>query len=124
MHSPLMRLVSPGLWREPVHALAAEAVLDRIPSGARVAASNSLAPHLTARADVSLLGILPVDAVASEYVVADTSLAAQWPVGGDSLRELLAEAAGSGYRVVAEEDGITLLSRDDLGRLDVSDGGR
>lgn len=116
VQSPLARLLSPDLWREPAHALAAEAVLDRIPSGASVAASNSLAPHLTDRADVSLLGILPVEAIAPEYVVADTSLPSQWPVSGDRLDSLLTQAARSGYRMVAEECGITLLRWDDRDR--------
>ena len=110
--SPLATLASPAFWAPSPHAEAARSILDRIPDGSTVAASNSLAPQLTARTEVSLLGILPVDVTRPDYVVADTSIAQQFPVGGAALADLAAAAEVSGYHLAARADGVILLERE------------
>lgn len=110
--SPLMQLTTPGLWRPSAHERAARDVLARIPDGVTVAASNSLAPQLTARAEVSLLGIVPLDRSQARFVVADTSIVRQYPVDGDGLAELVAAAHAHGYRTVDAADGVVLLERE------------
>ncbi|BDO41155.1 DUF2079 domain-containing protein [Cellulomonas sp. NTE-D12] len=110
--SPLMQLTTPGLWRPSPHERAARDLLARIPDGVTVAASNSLAPQLTGRADVSLLGILPLEQSRARFVVADTSIVRQYPVDGDGLVELVATARAHGYRTVDAADGVVLLERE------------
>lgn len=109
--SPLLQLISPAFWRTPAHVVAARAVLSEIPPGASVAASNSLAPQLTGSMDVSLLGILPLDVSRPDYIVADTSIPSQWPVSGEQLANLIADAQGS-YCLVETTDGVALLERE------------
>lgn len=109
--SPLMQLTTPGLWQPNAHERAARALLARIPDDVTVAASNSLAPQLTGRADVSLLGVLPLDRSRARFVVADTSIVRQYPVDGDGLVELIASAQAHGYRTVDAADGVVLLER-------------
>lgn len=110
--SPLLQLATPGLWQPSARERAARAVLARIPDDVTVAASNSLAPQLTGRADVSLLGILPLDRSRPRFVVADTSIARQYPVDGEGLVELIASAHAHGYRTVDAADGVVLLERE------------
>ena len=111
--SPLTQLTTPGLWRPGAHERAARAVLARIPDGVTVAASNSLAPQLTGRADVSLLGILPLDRSRPRFVVADTSIVRQYPVDAEGLVQLIASAHAHGYRTVDAADGVVLLEREE-----------
>lgn len=110
--SPLLQLTAPGLWQPSAHERAARAVLARIPDEVTVAASNSLAPQLTGRTEVSLLGILPLDRSRAQFVVADTSIARQYPVDGDGLVELVTAARADGYRTVDAADGVVLVERE------------
>lgn len=109
--SPLTQLTSPGLWQVDGHELAARAMLAQIPDDATVAASNTLAPHLTGRADVSLLGMSPLADSRARFLVADTSIERQFPLDGAELAALIADAQRDGYVVVAADDGLVLLER-------------
>ncbi|GHH40745.1 DUF2079 domain-containing protein [Streptomyces candidus] len=51
---PLAEAVRPAFWRDPPSASAARQALAHVPDGAKVAATNRLAPHLTDRATVYL----------------------------------------------------------------------
>ncbi|WP_189820895.1 DUF2079 domain-containing protein [Streptomyces finlayi] len=51
---PLAEALRPAYWQDPPRAAAARHALSLIPSAARVAATNRLAPHLTDRATVYL----------------------------------------------------------------------
>lgn len=106
---PTAQLATPGFWREGPREAAARAAVELVPDGARVAASNTLAPHLTDRAVVRLAapGLLDRDP-AVEWLVADRLDG--FPAGAvdGALREA---AADPGWRVVREEAGIVLLTR-------------
>ncbi|WP_216364256.1 DUF2079 domain-containing protein [Subtercola boreus] len=109
--SPLAQLLSPTLWQPTAHVTAARSVLAKIPDGATVAASNSLAPQLTGRTEVSLLGILPIETSQPRFIVADTSIPHQFPLDADALTSLVSSAQAAGYRIVDVSDGVTLLAR-------------
>ncbi|TIH40127.1 DUF2079 domain-containing protein [Subtercola vilae] len=109
--SPLAQLFSPALWQPSEHVTAARSVLAKIPDGASVAASNSLAAQLTGRAEVSLFGILPIETNRPEFIVADTSIPHQFPLDAGALARLVDSAEGSGYRMVDAADGVVLLAR-------------
>ncbi|MGW4050548.1 DUF2079 domain-containing protein [Streptomyces sp. NPDC004779] len=106
---PTAQLATPGFWRESPREAAARAAVGLVPDGVRVAASNTLAPHLTDRAVVRLAapGLLDRDP-AVEWLVADRLDG--FPAGAvdGALREA---AADPGWRVVREEAGIVLLRR-------------
>ncbi|MEU7072557.1 DUF2079 domain-containing protein [Streptomyces narbonensis] len=105
---PLASLATPGFWRvDPREAAAREAVA-LVPDGARVAASNSLAPHLTDRATVHLVtdGVLG-RSPAVEWLVADRTEG--WPAG--AVGRVLRQAGDQGWRVVRDEAGIVVLAR-------------
>ncbi len=112
--SGLLEVVHPSLWVTPSHVALGHAILDRIPAGATVAASNGLAPQLTARDDVVLLGTTPLAVSHPKYVIADSTNARQFPVGGDELRQVALDAGGLGYRVLVDQDGYLLLAAPEL----------
>ncbi|MFF3319406.1 DUF2079 domain-containing protein [Streptomyces sp. NPDC003035] len=103
---PLARLAAPGFWQDGPRQAAARAALARVPDGALVAASNSLAPHLTDSARVYLVaeGVLdrsePV-----EWIVADT----RDPFPSGAVDAVLRRAEGRGWRRVHAEQGIVVL---------------
>ncbi|MFE3016291.1 DUF2079 domain-containing protein [Streptomyces sp. NPDC059256] len=128
---PLAQLVQRATWRTTAHIEAARALLDEIPDGASVAASNRLVPQLTSRCDVVLFPTFPVDARLYEYskgklprptaqwIVHDARAPEAWPYRTghwpyppeQQAAELAAARKVHGYRLVAERDGITLLRR-------------
>ncbi|MFC9591372.1 DUF2079 domain-containing protein [Streptomyces sp. NPDC056944] len=105
---PLAALATPGFWQTGPREAAAREALALVPDGARVAASNSLAPHLTDRATVHLVadGVLE-RRPAVEWIVADVREA--WPAG--SVGRVLGRAGDRGWRVVRESEGIVVLTR-------------
>ncbi|MFD4375414.1 DUF2079 domain-containing protein [Streptomyces sp. NPDC058486] len=106
---PTAQLATPGFWRESPREAAARAAVALVPDGVRVAASNTLAPHLTDRTVVRLAAPGLLDrAPGVEWLVVDR--ADGFPAGAvdGTLREA---AADPGWRVVREEAGIVLLSR-------------
>ncbi|MER5309847.1 DUF2079 domain-containing protein [Streptomyces sp. NPDC002773] len=105
---PVAALVTPGFWRDGPREAAARRAVELVPDGARVAASNSLAPHLTDRATVHLVadGVLDRRPVV-EWIVADR--AEKYPAG--AVGGVLERAAAAGWRVVREEAGIVVLAR-------------
>ncbi|MER6095095.1 DUF2079 domain-containing protein [Streptomyces sp. NPDC001728] len=128
---PLAQVVQRTTWRTTPHVEAARALLARIPDGATVAASNRLAPQLTARCTVVLFPTFPVGgdlygysparvpAPTAEWIVHDARAPEAWPYPSGhwpyplARQEAeLAEAERTyGYEVVARRDGITLLRR-------------
>jgi uncharacterized membrane protein len=105
---PMRDLVSPGYWA--ADSRAAIAVLGEIPDGATVAATNVLAPQLTARCTVYLFPTYPAGNLLPEYVALldrpDITLLPA-PVVAAGLDRL----PGLGYRVVAQRDGVLLWRR-------------
>ncbi|NML54882.1 DUF2079 domain-containing protein [Streptomyces sp. R302] len=107
---PTAQLATPGFWREGEREAAARAAVGLVPDGVRVAASNTLAPHLTDRTVVRLAvpGLLDRAPVV-EWLVLDR--ADGFPAG--ATEGVLREAAGEpSWRVVREEAGIVLLRRE------------
>ncbi|MFE9743077.1 DUF2079 domain-containing protein [Streptomyces sp. NPDC006477] len=105
---PTAVVVAPGFWRsDPREAAALEAVR-RVPDGAHVAASNSLAPHLTDRTMVRLAapGLLE-RRPAVDWLVADRT--DSFPPG--AVEGALREVVGNPAWKVSEEAGIVLLAR-------------
>lgn len=108
--APLYQLVQPATWRNDPRVATTQSILDKIPSGATVAATNHLAPQLTDRADVTVFGF-PDSRPNPEYIVADTAIW-DWPfaTATDEVKQLN-DALGHGYRTIAHRDGIVLLRR-------------
>ncbi|MFI9103287.1 DUF2079 domain-containing protein [Streptomyces fildesensis] len=71
---PLARIVTPGFWTDTPRITAARQAVGLIPNGARVAASQNLAPHLTDRATVFLFApdITDIRRQPVDWIVSDT----------------------------------------------------
>lgn len=128
---PLAQLAQRATWHTTPHVEAARALLARIPDGATVAASNRLAPQLTARCTVVLFPTFPVGgelyrrdvpripAPTAAWIVHDEEAPEAWPYPSGhwpypierQRAELEAATRTYGYEVVARRDGITLLRR-------------
>ncbi|WP_369146234.1 DUF2079 domain-containing protein [Streptomyces sp. R44] len=128
---PLAQLAQRATWHTTPHVRAARALLARIPDGATVAASNRLAPQLTARCTVVLFPTFPVGgelyrydaarlpAPTAAWIVHDERAPEAWPYPSGhwpyplerQRAELEAATRTYGYEVVARRDGITLLHR-------------
>lgn len=111
---PLSQLVKPDTWRPDPRVAIAHSLMDRIPDGATVQASNQLVPQLTNRTSVSLYGW--ADSRADpEWIMVDTGVPAhrRWPQNVFEERDSLDHARTQGYRSVAEQDGFVLLRRSD-----------
>ncbi|MFD0268746.1 DUF2079 domain-containing protein [Streptomyces sp. NPDC127106] len=108
----LGQLLQPPFWKTDPRVAVAHRVMDRIPDGATVQASDYLVPHLVHRTSVSLFGWAD-SRPDPEWIVLDTRIAAElrWPLNPIDESIALAEARGRGYRTVAEESGFLLLSR-------------
>lgn len=109
---PLFGVLLPGTWTTSPHVRTADRLLARIPDGATVAASNQLVPHLTARDEVSIVcGDNPPD-TPPDWVIVDETDSTRFPCTQPVLAAVLAaDRSFEGYRLVASEDGITLLHR-------------
>ncbi|MFJ3926672.1 DUF2079 domain-containing protein [Streptomyces sp. NPDC090022] len=109
---PLWQLVQPATWRTDPRVAAAHRVMDRIPDGATVQASDGLVPHLADRTSVSLHG-WPDSRRDPEWILVDTLVPPErrWPLSAMDESVALAEARARGYREAAQEDGFLLLRR-------------
>jgi uncharacterized membrane protein len=106
---PLSELFRPSFYETPAAYRAAGPALATIPSGASVAATNRLAPHLGGRAGLTLLGASPSSA---RYVVAaveDTSNEGVFPFADvGALRAAVARERAV-RPVVFEGGGVVVL---------------
>jgi uncharacterized membrane protein len=96
---PLRALADPATWRPDPAAAAIRAALRQIPDGATVAASNRLAPQLTARCEVYLFPFRPDATVRPDWV------AVLDPAGSSPAGALPA----LGYREVSAGGGVVLF---------------
>ncbi|MFD7442921.1 DUF2079 domain-containing protein [Streptomyces sp. NPDC059909] len=128
---PLAQLAQRATWRTTAHVEAARSLLQRIPDGATVAATNRLVPQLTSRCEVVIFPTWPVEGQLYEYdrrrlprptaewIIHDRRAPEAWPYktghwpypAEQQLAELDAAKRSYGYELVAERDGITLLRR-------------
>jgi uncharacterized membrane protein len=106
---PLWRLADPGFWRLDATVAATHRILDRIPDGAVVAATNGLAPQLTRRCQVRLLADTPPAEQTADWIVADRR--APTLVTPAELTRQLDALRARGYRVVTDDGGFLLLRR-------------
>ncbi|MFE6847316.1 DUF2079 domain-containing protein [Streptomyces sp. NPDC057686] len=110
LQAPLYQLVQPATWHTDPRVATTHSILDKIPSGATVAATNHLAPQLTARATVTVFGF-PGSRPNPKYIVADVSTW-DWPFAtSTAVVQQLNDTLGHGYRAIAHQDGIVLLHR-------------
>ncbi|WP_435215636.1 DUF2079 domain-containing protein [Streptomyces sp. bgisy034] len=105
---PLRDLADPGFWQYSPRRSATRAALALIPDGARVAASNHLAPHLTDRATVHLA---THDVLTRrpdlDWLIADTQ--EPFPPGG--VQAALRDAEARGWQTVYARGDVVILRR-------------
>jgi uncharacterized membrane protein len=105
---PLYQLVQPATWQTDPRVAEAHRIMDLIPDGATVAASNRLVPQLTSRTTVCVFGYpgIPCD---PQWIIVDQATPQGWPIAPDQEQQDVADALGNGYRMVVDEDGYQLL---------------
>jgi uncharacterized membrane protein len=106
---PFARLAHPGEWSTPARIAVARSVLQRIPDGADVTASNTLIPQLTDRATVYLFDPGTLGRVT--WIVLDTQSYDPFPLTRDAFSRLITAAERSGFQIVENFDGFLLLHR-------------
>jgi hypothetical protein len=106
---PLWRLGDPAFWRTGPAVTGARRVLDRVPDGAVVAATNGLAPHLTSRCTVRLLAGGDPAAQTAGWIAADRR--APTFVTPSELDRQLDGLRARGYRTVIDDGRLVLLHR-------------
>lgn len=99
------------LWRTGEATSSAKALLDRIPAGTTVAASNQLVPQLTARDSVTLIGRTPLSVSRPQYIVSETGTVG-FPLGPQGQAAWLTDAQAHGYSEIGRAGSIVLLHRD------------
>ncbi|MFD8723495.1 DUF2079 domain-containing protein [Streptomyces sp. NPDC059629] len=107
---PLGQLLQPDTWHTSPRVAQAHRILELIPDGATVAASNRLAPQLTDRAQVTVFGF-PGSRPSPQWIVVDTATPMGWPVSPEQEGQLIAQARSDGYVTVVDRDGCLLLRR-------------
>ena len=106
---PLAKLAHPGEWSTPASVADARAVLERIPNGASVGASNTLIPQLTDRATVYLFDPTMLRHV--DWIVLDGQSDNTFPQSRTDFSRLVATAEHGGFQIVENRDGYLLLHR-------------
>ncbi|QUW79903.1 DUF2079 domain-containing protein [Streptomyces mirabilis] len=110
----LFQLVQPDTWRTDPRVAVAHHLMDKIPDGARVQASNELAPQLVHRTSVGLYGS-PGSRPNPQWIMVDTWVPDSgrgWPgepLSIEAEQSQLAENRRTGYDLVAEQSGFVLL---------------
>ncbi|MFI9271580.1 DUF2079 domain-containing protein [Kitasatospora sp. NPDC052896] len=109
---PFWQLVQPATWRTDPRLAVAQRLMDRIPDGATVQASNVLVPQLTNRTTVGLFGWEP-SRPDPQWIIVDTwaPWSKRWPLTAEIERNRLNWHRAHGYHDVADEDGYVLLGR-------------
>ncbi len=101
----------PSTWDSNPRVGDARALLDKIPDGAFVMASNRLAPHLSGRTEVSVFG-WPDARPNPEWIVIDNGEPVGYPLQQRDAQDALIEAANeAGYEQVEERGDFRLLHR-------------
>lgn len=109
---PLANLGRPSLWRSDPRVAAAHRVMDLIPNGVSVAASNWLIPQLTDRDTVTLFQKATATAMPlPDWVLVDVGTTKQFPDPPAVQQATIARLRSEGYQTVVDEDGYLLLQR-------------
>ncbi|MET3805856.1 putative membrane protein [Nakamurella sp. UYEF19] len=98
------------LWTTNPATAATHALLQRIPDGTTVAASNQLVPQLTDREHVTLIGRTLLSVSQPEYIVSETANLG-FPLGTDGQLAWLADARNHGYVDIGSAGTVVLLHR-------------
>ena len=106
---PFAKLAHPGEWSTPPGIAVARSVLQRIPDGANVSASNTLIPQLTDRANVYLFEAATLPSV--DWIVLDTQSDNTFPLSSAASAQLVVTAEHDGFQIIEYRDGILLLDR-------------
>ncbi len=106
---PLAKLTKASTWQPSPRATAAQQLMDKIPDGVTVAATNDLAPHLTNRCTVQLFPSIKGRVLTPEWIIADRGYT--WPVSPDWVTEKLNQLTTSGYQTVDQRGDFILLHR-------------
>jgi uncharacterized membrane protein len=108
---PFWALVRPSSWQHDSRVTDARAMLDRVPSGVLVAASNHLAPQLTSRDEVTVFG-WPPSRPNPEYIALEDEDPVNWPFDTlDDQRKLANTALQLGYVKTFQQGNFVLLHR-------------
>jgi uncharacterized membrane protein len=108
---PLWNLVHKSEWKAEPRATTAHRLMDRIPDGVRVAASNRLAPHLTNRTEVTIFGYSE-DRQTPDWIIVDQEAPLNWPFPSlRSQHKYVNDVIAAGYVKVADEEHYLLLRR-------------
>ena len=99
------------LWHTNATTAQIHALLDRIPSGSTVAASNMLLPQLSERDHVTLIGRTPLAVSQPAYIVSETANVG-FPLGTDGQNAWLTDARDHGYRDIGSAGSVVLLAKD------------
>jgi uncharacterized membrane protein len=105
-----------AFWRTDPAIAATRQLLDRIPTGTTVAASNQLAPQLTDRDTVTLIGRTPLAVSRPEYIVSEIGVVG-FPLGSQGQAAWLDDARAHGYSDIGSTGTVVLLQRN-AGALD------
>jgi uncharacterized membrane protein len=101
----------PSTWKENPRVGDARALMDRVPDGATVMASNRLAPHLTDRTEVSIFG-WPAARPNPEWIVVDNGEPIGYPLQDRGTLDTWIEAAKeAGYTEVETRGDFALYRR-------------
>ena len=106
---PLAKLTHPSEWSTPPRITAARTLLQRIPTGATVSASNTLIPQLTDRTTVYLFTPTTLDSVT--WILLDTQTINTFPLSQPAYAQLITTAKHDGFQIIATQDGYLLLHR-------------
>ena len=100
-----------GLWHTDAATTATRQLLDRIPDGATVAASNQLVPQLTDQHPVTLIGRTPLAVSRPQFIVSETGVVG-FPLGTQGQAAWLDDARAHGYSDIGSTGTVVLLQRD------------
>ena len=107
---PLANLARPSWWRADPRVAAADRVMELIPGGASVAASNWLVPQLTDRDTVTLFQKSTATArPLPDWVLVDVETAKAFPDPFAVQQATIARLRTEGYQTAADQDGYLLL---------------
>lgn len=111
---PLRELVSPPRFERAAAVDSARDTLSVIPDGATVATSNTLAPQLSDRTTVSLLGAGRRPAICPQYIALDNNgigdlLDDDFPASRIAVNWLFEQALATGYGQAAADSWVTVL---------------
>ena len=105
--SPLRTAFNPAFWHDGTRTAAARQAVAMVPDGARVAASNALAPHLTDTADVYLATDTVFAHAQFDWIALDTD-DENWLSHSATI---LDQARSAGFRQVFSASGYIVLRR-------------